>query len=671
MKWQNTETPGFAGTPRADGSPSVVETMELVDRDGAVVATFTKNSLRALSFNMDGSVSQTGPVTYKTADTSRNEDNAPAQVETATIVGGPIVTQAQIVVTANGMPNSPKTVKFTVASGDTASVVAGKARTALALDADVGGFFTISGATTAIILTAKTKAANDATMNAASDNDSCGGLTPAANSANTIAGTAPVLQVETATIVGTIVTGIPQAETAVVVEDVPGVLGAGDATVTVTAAGMTNSPKDVVVALAVNDDASAVAGKFRTALGLDVDISGFFDVSGAGANVILTRKAAAANDVTMNIAYADTTSSGLTDDATSDDTTAGVASGAGNATVIVTAVGMTNSPKTVSVAVADGDDASAIAGKIRTALTTDANVGHVTTGFFTVSGATDKVILTAKVAADDDVTMNISVANGSCTGITQDLTSDDTAAGVLGVLQQETATITGTIVTKMSAIVTAAGMAGTPKTVLVTVASGDTAAVVAGKVRAGLIVDANVGHPTTGFFTVTGSGAEVILTANAVDVYDSTMNLASDNDTCAGLTPTATSANTTSLLIDPNLGVDLVIGTYLIEAQIPITTQDGGFKCDLGGGTVVADNFFAQYTMFDDIGTAYGTARSSTLAGAGAQVAAADDSNYMLQISGSIETSAAGTLGFRWAALIPDATDTTVLRGAWLKATKV
>jgi hypothetical protein len=114
-----------------------------------------------------------------------------------------------------------------------------------------------------------------------------------------------VLQVETAVVVGTITT-------------------AGNATLTVTAAGMSGSPKDVVVALALNDDATAIATKFRAALALDADVAAFFTVSGSDANVVLTARASAANDATMNIAYADTTSDGLTDDATSNNTTAGV-----------------------------------------------------------------------------------------------------------------------------------------------------------------------------------------------------------------------------------------------------------------------------------------------------------------------------------------------------------
>jgi hypothetical protein len=119
--------------------------------------------------------------------------------------------------------------------------------------------------------------------------------------------------------------GTQQVETAVVVEDTPGTLTAGNATVTVTAAGMPNSPKAVVVALATNDTEAQVATKFRAALTADTDVGGFFTIGGTGPNVVATARTAAANDGTMNIAYADTTSSGLADDATSNNTTAGVA----------------------------------------------------------------------------------------------------------------------------------------------------------------------------------------------------------------------------------------------------------------------------------------------------------------------------------------------------------
>ena len=119
-----------------------------------------------------------------------------------------------------------------------------------------------------------------------------------------------VLQVETATIVGTIGAG-----------------GAGNATITVTAAGMTNSPKAISVAVANNDTASQVAGKVRTALAADVNVSAFFTVSGATDKVILTAKTAAANDATMNIASDNGTCSGLTAQPTSANTTAGSSQG--------------------------------------------------------------------------------------------------------------------------------------------------------------------------------------------------------------------------------------------------------------------------------------------------------------------------------------------------------
>jgi hypothetical protein len=101
-------------------------------------------------------------------------------------------------------------------------------------------------------------------------------------------------------------------------------------------------------------------------------------------------------------------------------------SGAGFAAVAITAAGMTNSPKTISVAVSNSDSGSDVAGKIRTALGNDANV----TAFFTVSGTGTAIILTAIVDAANDSTMNISIDNGSCTGLTTAASSSNTTAGV-------------------------------------------------------------------------------------------------------------------------------------------------------------------------------------------------------------------------------------------------
>jgi hypothetical protein len=116
--------------------------------------------------------------------------------------------------------------------------------------------------------------------------------------------------------------GTNQVETAVVVITA---VTAGNSNWTLTASGMTGSPITTVVALANGDSADTVATKAAAGMNLDSDITDLFSVVANGPNVIITRKVAAANDATLNLAYADDTSDGLTDDATSNNTTAGVA----------------------------------------------------------------------------------------------------------------------------------------------------------------------------------------------------------------------------------------------------------------------------------------------------------------------------------------------------------
>lgn len=124
----------------------------------------------------------------------------------------------------------------------------------------------------------------------------------------------------------------------------------------------------------------------------------------------------------------------LTDDGTPQVETATVAgtigaSGAGNVTVIITASGLTGSPKTIQVAVANNDTATIVAGKIRAALAADAIIN----AFFVVSGTGVFVVLTARVGAANDGTLNISIDNGTSTGLTPALTSANTTPGVAGV----------------------------------------------------------------------------------------------------------------------------------------------------------------------------------------------------------------------------------------------
>lgn len=115
-----------------------------------------------------------------------------------------------------------------------------------------------------------------------------------------------VLQVETATVGG--------AATA-----------DADVIVTVTAAGMTGSPKAINVAVENGDSAATVAGLIRAALAADSAVAALFTVGGSSATVTLTRITSAANDATINIAIDGTSNTtGVPDAASSANTTAGV-----------------------------------------------------------------------------------------------------------------------------------------------------------------------------------------------------------------------------------------------------------------------------------------------------------------------------------------------------------
>jgi len=111
-------------------------------------------------------------------------------------------------------------------------------------------------------------------------------------------------QVETAVVVGTITT-------------------TGDANFIVTSTGVAGTPVTVVVAVIEDDTAYDVARKARAAIGANAAITALYHVGGSGNEVVLTRKTAVANVADLNIAYADDSSVGLTDDATSNNTVVG------------------------------------------------------------------------------------------------------------------------------------------------------------------------------------------------------------------------------------------------------------------------------------------------------------------------------------------------------------
>jgi hypothetical protein len=353
------------------------------------------------------------------------------QVETAAVVAAGGITAggyASVVVTAAGMTGSPITIPVLLETDDTADEAAAKIRTALGANANVAAFFTVTGATNAIILTAKVKAANDATANLALDNWGNTGITEAASSADTtagVAGSAGVKQVETVTFVGNVTkSGLAK----------------------ITIAGGEGAPVDVkYFAVRAGDTPKIVRDKAILCLKRFADVDAYFTFTKGTSTMIATCKTAAANDGDLALTVENHTSAGITT-AASANTTGGTAPSAGTrqvetATVagtitangyvrmVVTAAGVTGSPITIDTWILTTDDSpTKIATKLRAALAANAAI----CAKYTVGGATDKLVLTnntALPAANDD-TLNIAILECTCTGITTAASSANTAAGV-------------------------------------------------------------------------------------------------------------------------------------------------------------------------------------------------------------------------------------------------
>lgn len=114
----------------------------------------------------------------------------------------------------------------------------------------------------------------------------------------------------------------------------------------------------------------------------------------------------------------------------------------------------------------------------------------------------------------------------------------------MGIKQVETATVVGTITGTGNATftMTKTGLTGTPLPVSVAVVAGDTPDAVATKAAAAMNLNANF----TAVLVATANGSNVIVTCKTAAANDATMNLAYTNGTCAGLTPDATSDDTTA-----------------------------------------------------------------------------------------------------------------------------
>ena len=144
-----------------------------------------------------------------------------------------------------------------------------------------------------------------------------------------------------------------------------------------------------------------------------------------------------------------------------------------------------------------------------------------------------------------------------------------TQAFAAGRPQIETGTVAGTIsgAGDVLVTVTATGLIGSPIAVNVAVLVGDSAAVVAEKIRVALAA-----HPLIGtFFDVAGTGDQVILTTKVNAANDAMMNIATATGTATGLTAAPTSANTAA-----GSAPGAAIGSTVARGQVIMLAGDTG-----------------------------------------------------------------------------------------------
>lgn len=119
--------------------------------------------------------------------------------------------------------------------------------------------------------------------------------------------------------------GTQQVETATIVA-ASGCTGNGTVTITVTSAILPGSPVAYAVPMTTaSNTAALVAAVCRAYLLTQAPLTALYVVGGTGATISLTALLPAANDSSLNIASADGSASGITTEASSSHTTAGVA----------------------------------------------------------------------------------------------------------------------------------------------------------------------------------------------------------------------------------------------------------------------------------------------------------------------------------------------------------
>jgi hypothetical protein len=145
----------------------------------------------------------------------------------------------------------------------------------------------------------------------------------------------------------------------------------------------------------------------------------------------------------------------------------------------------------------------------------------------------------------------------------------------VGTRQVETATAVGTAssTTNLNVIITASGLTGSPLTIPVAVATGDTAAVWAAKVRTALRANTVV----RSMFEVTGSSTAIVLTKWLKEANDGTLNI-EIAPLSSGVTAAPTSTNTTAGVVGVSQNYSCLLESWGLQLNNP-TADDGYRQC--------------------------------------------------------------------------------------------
>jgi hypothetical protein len=97
MQFVNTEVPSFSGGVRSDGSPAIVETMELKDHDGNVLFTFRKNAEGGFSLEPTGTISGSLEIADSYSEEGHSHQSVAADLEISATVGSDVGTDPKFI----------------------------------------------------------------------------------------------------------------------------------------------------------------------------------------------------------------------------------------------------------------------------------------------------------------------------------------------------------------------------------------------------------------------------------------------------------------------------------------------------------------------------------------------------------------------------------------------